>query len=190
MGESFISGRTWCCFWRHVCRCCIVKICSVSRHWRWSWSRRRFHGIQQLERLRCNIKNLLFTNNQILQGEDENRELLLDANRVFYTPFIRSVSYIAAFTAVALFLGAFFTPCGMGPTYGLVTGGLLAGRGLRMQIEPNEQTIDGIVQRICEKIYPDILTCSFNMLTSDAIHAHDAPSNGNKSKNLISNSAS
>jgi len=123
-------------------------------------------------------------------GEDENRELLLDANRVFYTPFIRSVSYIAAFTAFALFLGAFFTPCGMGPTYGLVTGGLLAGRGLRMQIEPNEQTIDGIVQRICEKIYPDVLTCSFNMLTSDAIHAHDAPSNGNKSKNLISNSAS
>jgi len=122
-----------------------------------------------------------------LEGEDENRDFLLDANRVFYTPIIRSVSFVAAFTAFVLFLGAFFTPCGMGPTYGLVTGGLLTGAALRTQIEPHEQTIDGIVQRICEQIYPDVLTCSFNMSRSDELNA---VSNVNASKNLISNSAS
>ena len=98
-------------------------------------------------KLILNLKNIL--------GEDE-KDIMMEANRVFYTPIIRSQALIWAGAMVIIYLSGFFFPHALAATHGLLTGGFLAGIGVRLA-EPYEPKIDAFVKNIISQIYPDLL---------------------------------
>ena len=79
-----------------------------------------------------------------------------EANRVFYTPIIRSQSLFFAWVMFLIYLSGFFFPHALAATHGLLTGGFLAGIAVR-KAEPYEPQIDAAVKNIISQIYPDIL---------------------------------
>ena len=75
----------------------------------------------------------------------------MEANRVFYTPIIRSQALIWAGAMVIIYLSGFFFPHALAATHGLLTGGFLAGIGVRLA-EPYEPKIDAFVKNIISQI--------------------------------------